>query len=135
MGADVGDDSAFMSERTTSTPASPVGSEAESPRLRLAGTNAGPMTEEEQKLLHLRAGLVRACALHGADAASIRERLDRLGRKDPIEVATGTDAFSRAAAAMESMLSRIDARLAEIDAARSVTIEIDAKVSDLIRRS
>ncbi len=131
----VGDNPGFMSERTPSTPSSSAGPDVDSPRLRLAGTNAGPVTEEERQLLDLRAGLVRARALQGADAAAIRERLERAGRKDPIQVATGVDAFAHASADLESMLARIDARLAAIDSARGVSIEIDPNAADLLRRS
>ncbi len=133
--AGVGDDVGFMSERTPSTPTPPAATDPDSPRLRLAGTNAGPVTSEERDLLDLRAMLVRTRAVQGGDATVIRERLDRAGRKDAIEVATGTDAFARAASELDSMLARIDARLAEIDGARGVSIEIDPQAADLIRRS
>ncbi|MFM1833135.1 MAG: hypothetical protein RLZZ461_1451, partial [Planctomycetota bacterium] len=71
----VGENAGFMSERTPSTPSSSATTDADSPRLRLAGTNAGPVTEEERQLLDLRARLVRARALQGVDAEAIRERL------------------------------------------------------------
>jgi len=132
--AGVGDDSGFMSERTPNTPSTSASPEADSPRLRLAGTNAGPVTDEERRLLDLRAGLVRARGLQTADAAMIRERLERAGRKDPIEVATGTDAFTRTSADLDAMLARIDARLAELDAVRGAAIEIDPNASDLLKR-
>jgi hypothetical protein len=125
-----------MSERTPSTPATSTDSiGAESPRLRLAGTNAGPVTKEERELLELRAGLVRALALHGADAAVIRERMGRAGRKDAIGLITGVDAFDRASSEIETMLSVIDARLAAIDSARGgVDIEVDPRAAALLRR-
>jgi hypothetical protein len=130
----VGENAGLMSERTPSTPSTQDTSSVNTPRLRLAGTNAGPVTEEERQLLNLRARLVRVRALQGVDAEAIRERLDRAGRKDPIQVATGVDAFTRAAADLDSMLTRIDARLAEIDAVRGVSIEIDAQATGLLRR-
>ncbi len=130
----VGENAGSMSERTPSTPSSPPTAEEDSPKLRLAGTNAGPVTEEERQLLDLRARLVRARALQAVDAAAIRERLDRAGRKDPIQVAMGVDAFTRTSADLDAMLTRIDVRLAEIDAARGVTIEIDPQATGLLRR-
>ncbi len=130
----VGENAGFMSERTPSTPSSSATTDMDSPRLRLAGTNAGPVTEEERQLLDLRARLVRARALQGVDAEAIRERLDRAGRKDPIQVATGVDAFTRASADLDAMLTRIDARLLEIDAARGMSIEIDPQAAGLLRR-
>lgn len=125
-----------MSERTPSTPSSSVATGEDSPRLRLAGTNAGPVTEEERQLLELRARLVRVRALQGADAVLIRDRLERAGRKDPIEIATGADAFSKASSDLDAMLATIDARLSELDAERSAaTIETDPQASSLLRRS
>ncbi len=135
VGVGVGDDSGFMSERTPPKPTAPATAEADSPRLRLAGTNAGPVTTEERDLLQLRARLMRARALHGVDAAAIRGRLERAGRKDPIEVATGSDAFERTSSDLDAMLRMIDARLAEIDSARgAAVVEVDPQAADLLRR-
>jgi transposase len=106
-----------------------------SPRLRLSGTNAGPVTQEEQQLLELRAGLVRARALQGTEAAMIRERLVRAGRKDPIGLIRGNDAFDRMTGEIDTLLARIDSRLAEIDASRVGVIDVDPNVADLLRRS
>ncbi len=131
----VRENAGLMSERTPSSPSTQAASGVDSPRLRLAGTTAGPVTEEERQLLDLRARLVRARTQQGVDAEAIRERLDRAGRKDPIQVATGVDAFTRASSDLDAMLTRIDARLAEIDAARGVSIEIDPQVTGLLRRS
>lgn len=123
-----------MSERTPSPPApTGGGSTSEAPRLRLAGTTAGPVTDEERRLLELRAEVVLACGRDGTDAGIVRERLGRAGRRDPIEVVRGDDVFTRTAAELASMLAMIDARLAEIDARRP-QIETDAAAADLLNR-
>ena len=105
------------------------------PSLRLAGTTAGPVTEEEADLLGLRAKLVRTLATNQQEAIGIRARLERAGRQDAIRAVTGRDAFDRASQAAMDLLGKVDARLNEIDSRRNATrIEIDAEVETLIRR-
>ena len=138
-----GDDAASMAERTPSTPPNvsrPEGEGTEAPaptsrppQLRLAGTTAGPVTPEERSLLELRAQVVRAAGRHGIEAEVVREKLGRAGREDPMAVVRGSDLFERNAEDLGVMLSKIDARLAEIDSKRP-TIEVDGNASALIRR-
>lgn len=134
VGEVAGDDVPFMSERTPTTPASKVGDAAtEAPRLRLAGTNAGPVTDEERRLLELRVQVVRARGAHGTEAGVIRDRLGRTGRRDPMATVRGDDVFDRTAAELDSMLASIDARLAQLDAGRP-RVEIDPAAAELLRR-
>ncbi|RPG05124.1 MAG: hypothetical protein CBC32_013385 [Proteobacteria bacterium TMED72] len=126
-----------MTDVTTNapTPVSAAGPGQESPNLRLAGTSAGPVTEEEAGLLGLRASLVRTLASNQQDATEIRERLERAGRRDAIREVTGLDAFDRSARVAMDLLSRVDARLDEIDVRRKAgRIEVDANAESLIRR-
>ena len=138
-----GDDAPSMAERTPSTPSNPSrpdgegteasASPAKSPRLRLAGTTAGPVTPEERSLLELRAQVVRAAGRHGIEAEVVREKLGRAGRQDPMSVVRGSDLFDRNAEDLGELLSKIDACLAEIDSKRPA-IEIEGNAADLIRR-
>ena len=105
------------------------------PSLRLAGTNAGPVTEEEAGLLGLRSKLVRTLAANQQDAIGIRARLKRAGRRDAIRAVTGQDAFDRSAQVTMGLLGKVDARLDEIDARRNAArIDVEAGVEMLIRR-
>lgn len=125
----------------TPTPAStsPEGSEAhgvedpDSPRLRLAGTDAGPLTDEVRHLLELRAHVRRMQARHLEDADLIRNRLARGRRQDPIELVTGHDAFERTTRAISRTLADIDEHLAR--SRPGVTVEIETSATDLLRRS
>ncbi|MAD78341.1 MAG: hypothetical protein CMJ51_03100 [Planctomycetaceae bacterium] len=123
------------------TPASsgPEGSEAhrsedpDSPRLRLAGTDAGPLTDEVRHLLELRAHVLRLQARHLEDADLIRNRLARGRRQDPIELVTGDDAFARTTQAISRTLADIDEHLAR--SRPGFTVEIETSATDLLRRS
>ena len=104
-----------------------------SPRLRLAGTPAGPLTPQVRMLLELRSELTRALAVQEQEAGLIRARLDRNGRPDPIAVVTGTDAFTRSDRSMRQAVAEIDARLAHLDH-RTAVVEIEPGVGELLDR-
>jgi hypothetical protein len=128
-----GDNCGQMTDATTNSPP-PVIDET-LPSLRLAGTTAGPVTEEEADLLGLRAKLVRTLATNQQEAIGIRARLERAGRQDAIRAVTGRDAFDRSSQATMDLLETVDARLNEIDSRRNASrIEIDAEVETLIQR-
>lgn len=87
----------------------------EAPRLRLAGTNAGPVTPRIQDLLDLRSELMAARAVILEDAGFIRRRLERLGRVDAISCITGEDAFDGVATRIDHEITRLDLELARLD--------------------
>ena len=105
-----------------------------SPRLRLAGTEAGPLTPRVRMLLELRSELTKALAIHEQEAGLIRARLERNGRADPIAVVTGDDAFTRSDRSMRRALADIDARLAQLDG-RVCSVEIEPGIRDFLDRS
>ncbi len=105
-----------------------------SPRLRLAGTQAGPLTPRVRMLLELRSELTRALAVQEQEAGLIRNRLDRNGRADPIVVVTGEDAFARSDRSMRRALAEIDARLAQLDG-RVCSVEIEPGIGGFLDRS
>ena len=132
-----GDNRQSMTDATTNAPppVSGVPLEAGLPSLRLAGTTAGPVTEEESGLLEVRAKLVKTLAANQQDAIGIRAKLERAGRCDAIRAVTGYDAFDRSSQVGIELLGKIDDRLAEIDARRNAgRIEVDAQVETLIQR-
>ena len=104
-----------------------------SPRLRLAGTEAGPLTDEVRRLLELRAQVLLMQAQHVADADLIRGRLARGGRQDPIAVVTGDDAFTRTERELARSLAGIDEHLAR--SRPRPTVETETSATDLLRRS
>lgn len=114
-------------------PARKEAGETTSPRLRLAGTQAGPLTPQVRMLLELRTELMRALAVQEEEADLIRARLERNGRADPIAVVTGTDAFTRSDRSIRRALSEIDGRLARLDG-RAAVVEIDPGARDLLDR-
>ena len=105
----------------------------DSPRLRLAGTDAGPLTIEVRRLLALRSQVLRMQAQHVADADLIRTRLARNGRQDPIGVVTGDDAFARTEWEIARSLADIDQHLAR--SRPLATVQIETSSTDLLRRS
>ena len=112
-----------MSDAQSGTVPTNVGTTAaEGPHLRLAGTNAGPVTPKIQRLLDLRSELVSAKAVILEDAGFIRGRLQRSGRVDAISSITGEDAFEGAATRIDHEISRLDLELARLDE-RAVRIE------------
>jgi hypothetical protein len=133
-----GENSPQMTDGTTTNSPPPIAAAEpgqEPPSLRLAGTSAGPVTEEEAGLLGLRASLVRTLAANQQDATEIRDRLERAGRRDAIREVTGHDAFDRSTRVAMDLLNRVDARLEEIDVQRKAArIEVDADAEALIRR-
>ena len=104
----------------------------DTPRLRLAGTDAGPLTDEVRRLLELRAQVLRMQVQHLADADLIRVRLARGGRQDPIAVVTGDDAFARTERELARSLAGIDEHLAR--SRPRPTVEIETSATDLLRR-
>jgi hypothetical protein len=132
-----GDNCGQMTDATTNSPPPVIDDSPDEtlPSLRLAGTTAGPVTEEEADLLGLRAKLVRTLATNQQEAIGIRARLERAGRQDAIRAVTGRDAFDRSSQATMDLLETVDARLNEIDSRRNASrIEIDGEVETLIRR-
>jgi hypothetical protein len=132
-----GDNFSQMTDATinSQTPVTDGSPDETLPSLRLAGTTAGPVTEEEADLLGLRAKLVKTLATNQQEAIGIRARLERAGRQDAIRAVTGRDAFDRSSQATMDLLGTVDARLGEIDSRRNATrIEIDAEVETLIQR-
>ena len=87
----------------------------EGPRLRLAGTCAGPLTPTIQRLLDFRSELVAARAVILEDAGFIRRRLERSGRTDAISCITGEDAFDGVAAQLDREINRLDLELSRLD--------------------
>ena len=109
------------------------GEDPDSPRLRLAGTDAGPLTDEVRHLLELRAHVLRMQTRHLEDADLVRNRLARGRRQDPIALVTGDDAFERTTQAISRTLADIDQHLAR--SRSGVTLEIETSATDLLRRS
>ena len=106
------------------------------PRLRLIGTSAGPVSTAEAALLELRATLVRTFSANQRDADLVRSRLERACRVDPIKEVTGRDAFEVNQRGTMAMLEEVDARLNALDADRgpSSIIETMPAANDLLRR-
>ena len=126
-----------MTDATTNAPPPVSGAplDAGLPSLRLAGTTAGPVTEEESGLLEVRAKLVKTLAANQQDAIGIRAKLERAGRCDAIRAVTGHDAFDQSSQVAIELLGKIDGRLVEIDARRlAARIEIEADAESLIQR-
>ncbi|MFB0986808.1 MAG: hypothetical protein QMB94_10960 [Phycisphaerales bacterium] len=126
-----------MSDATTNAPPPVSGVQLDEglPSLRLAGTTAGPVTEEESGLLEVRAKLVKTLAANQQDAIGIRAKLERAGRCDAIRTVTGHDAFDRSSRVAIELLGKIDVRLVEIDVRRNAgRIDVDADVETLIQR-
>lgn len=133
-----GEDSAPMSDAPSSLDSARDGAETDpaTPRLRLAGTSAGPVSAPEAALLELRATLVRTISANQRDAGLIRGRLERASRMDPIKEVTGRDTFDVSHRGTMDMLEAVDARLDALDAERkSATIETTPTANDLLRRS
>lgn len=132
-----GEDSARMTDAPPSLGPARNGSEADpvTPRLRLTGTSAGPVSSEEAALLELRASLVRTVSANQRDADLIRARLERASRIDPIREVTGRDAFDANQRGTMAMLEAVDRRLDALDAGRaSALIETTPAANDLLRR-
>lgn len=128
-----------MNDAPSSLDSARDGSEADptTPRLRLAGTSAGPVGAEEAALLDLRAALVRTVSANRQDADLIRTRLERAARVDPIREVTGRDAFDANQRDAMVMIEAVDARLDALDAGRSAkaSIETTPAANELLRRS
>ena len=101
------------------------------PRLRLAGTTAGPLSDAEKALLDLRHALIQASGHVQRDAVAIRGRLERSGRRDPVQLTTGQDVFERSEAELGRLLAAVEDRLETVSAP---AIEIDSDVESLLRR-
>tara|TARA_B100001059_G_C17463556_1_gene393380 strand:- start:35 stop:418 length:384 start_codon:yes stop_codon:yes gene_type:complete len=127
-----------MSDAPSSLDSARDGAETDpaTPRLRLSGTSAGPVSAPEAALLELRATLVRTISANQRDAGLIRGRLERASRMDPIKEVTGRDTFDASHRGTMDMLEAVDARLDALDAERkSATIETTPTANDLLRRS
>ena len=133
-----GEDPAPMSDAPSSLHPARDGAETDSvtPRLRLAGTSAGPVSAAEAALLELRATLVRTVSANQRDADLVRTRLERACRVDPIKEVTGRDAFETNRHDTMAMLKAVDARLNALDADRASSgiIETTPAANDLLRR-
>ena len=101
---------------------------ADGPQLRLAGTNAGPLTPNIQRLLDFRTELVAARALILEDAGFIRRRLERSGRRDAISCITGEDAFDGVATQIDHEIARLDLELSRLD---ETTVSIETRAIDV----
>ena len=101
---------------------------ADGPQLRLAGTNAGPLTPNIQRLLDFRTELVAARALILEDAGFIRRRLERSGRRDAISCITGEDAFDGVATQIDHEITRLDLELSRLD---ETTVSIETRAIDV----
>ena len=101
------------------------GQDSRSPRLRLAGTCAGPLTPTVERLLELRRQLIETRAVILEEAGFIRRRLERAGRRDAIACITGEDAFAGAATGIDHEISRVELELARLDE-KAVSIETTA---------
>jgi hypothetical protein len=127
-----------MSDSPSSLESARDGAKADSvtPRLRLTGTSAGPVSAAEAALLELRATLVRTVSANQRDADLVRARLERACRVDPIKEVTGRDAFEVNQCGTMAMLEAVDARLNALDADRgsSSIIETMPAANDLLRR-
>ena len=109
------DNVAVMSERPSTEPTQGSSVEIEpQPRLRLAGTPAGPPSEPEQRVLALRQEMVIALGSLQRDAKMICNRLERAGRVDPIREVTGSGALDIAVDSAEDLLRAVDELLLEV---------------------
>ena len=107
--------------------------DADGPRLRLAGTHAGPLNPTVERLLEFRSELLAARALILEDAGFIRRRLERSGRVDAMSRITGEDAFDGVATRIDHEISRLDLELARLEET-VVSIETDRVVARQFRR-
>ena len=110
-----------------------AGEAVDGPRLRLAGTSAGPLTPTIQRLLEFRNELLSAKAVILEDAGFIRRRLERSGRRDAITCITGEDAFDGVATRIDHEISRVDLELARLDE-KAVSIETEPVSLGRLRR-
>ena len=121
-----------MADHSLSEQVTPEAEEgSKTPRLRLAGTTAGPLSQTEQALLDLRQALIHASGHLQRDAVLIRGRLERSGRIDPIESTTGGDVFERSQVELGKMLAAVERQL---EAESGPRIEVVPGVESLLRR-
>ena len=106
------------------------------PRLRLAGTTAGPVSDAERALLDLRQALIQASSHVQRDAGVIRGRLERSGRQDPVALTTGQDVFARTQVDLGRLLAAVEDRLEAVSEPDDQSrIEVVPGVQALLRRS
>ena len=120
------------SEMTDQSFRDQVAESVSTPRLRLAGTTAGPLSDAEQSLLDLRHALIQASSHVQRDAVAIRGRLERSGRRDPVQLTTGQDVFERSQIELGRLLAAVEDRLETVSAPE---IDIEPGVESLLRRS